>query len=342
MKKLILISCLSGLFFSQISLAGNVTGLYKMEVPVTDRQVSTRAKGIVTALRLVLVRLTGDRNAGNSTGVESLFKNAQRYVQQYSYDKPLDQPEQLTLAVQFDQNSLERDIRQLGLPVWGSTRPSALVWLVLDQQGARSFVEAESELGLVLQRHFDRRGIPLVFPRLDAEDMTRVGVQDVLVNGQVLAEASHRYGAEAILGGVLKQSPVGLWEAEWQLQVEQDSQSWLTESDLVEQVIEEGTNGVADSLAARFASASLFGKSGWQLLVENITSVDDYARVQQYLSSLDAVTRVEVKQLDTQTATFYVEAHGGAQAVSQTIALGRTLSPLTPQRFRLMPRVIEH
>ncbi len=343
MKKLTLMFVLLGMCFAQAGMAGTVSGLYRMEVPVVDREVESRTEGLVTALRLVLVRLTGDRNAGNTTGVGALFKNAQSYVQQYRYVKHEDKPEQLNLWVQFDPVSLERDIRQLGLPVWGSTRPTALVWLAVENAGLRSFVQADSELGRLLQRQFERRGIPLLFPLLDAEDNASLRPDDLLLpNNQLVIDASRRYGAEAIISGVLKQGQTGLWEASWRLIVDQEVQTWRTEADVPGLMIEEGTDGVADSLAARFASSSLFGKSGWLLLVDNMTSVDDYARVQHYLASLDVVTRVEVRQLDRQSASFYVEAHGGAQTVSQTIALGRILQPVTEQLFHLMPRVVEH
>ncbi len=346
MKKLMLIWACCLLLGLPQAEAGTVRDLYKMEVPVSDREASTRASGLVAALRQVVVRVTGDRTAAQAEGMQSLYRQAQRYVQQYGYNRiPAEPPadEALSLWVQFDQNLLEREIRDLGLPVWGSTRPSALAWIVASVDGQTGFVAEDTALGQILQNEFKRRGIPLIFPRLDAEDRARLNTSDVLQgHTQLITEASRRYGAEALLAGRLQQTAGGFWEADWHLQIDLTDRQWSSQGDVPELVIEEGVDGVADSLAAEFAAASLSGKSGWQLLVDNITSVDDYARVQSYLASLDAVTRVEVRQMDTRTATFYVEAHGGAQAVSQTIALGHTLQPVTPQRFLLLPRVIEH
>ena len=65
--------------------AVKVSGLYEVEVPVVDQTKENRKLAIDTALRWVLVKLTGDRNTPGRFALRPILRRAENYVQQYRY-----------------------------------------------------------------------------------------------------------------------------------------------------------------------------------------------------------------------------------------------------------------
>ena len=59
-----------------------------------------------------------------------------------------------------------------------------------------------------------------------------------------------------------------------------------------------------------------------------MNSVERYARLLDYLESLSSVSSIHVKEVRTGEVLLALSAHGGEQAVVQTINLGRTLEPV--------------
>ena len=59
-----------------------VPGLYEVEVPVADQSEAVRKEGLQTAFRMVLIKLTGDRQAPGRTALLPLMKQAQNYLHQ--------------------------------------------------------------------------------------------------------------------------------------------------------------------------------------------------------------------------------------------------------------------
>jgi len=189
MSRYIRILCLIALFSPGISSAANVSGLYEAEVPVIDQAAATREKGVATALRVVLVKVTGDRNVASRSAIVPLLEEAQRYVQQYRYravspttaDGSVLPEESLELWVRFDAGTLDKRLRDLGVPIWGKQRPSTLVWLVVEDEGGRRLIgtDEESEYLSVLKERASVRGIPMLIPLLDLEDNARLKPSDV-------------------------------------------------------------------------------------------------------------------------------------------------------------------
>jgi len=63
------------------------------------------------------------------------------------------------------------------------------------------------------------------------------------------------------------------------------------------------------------------------LVVDNIDEVADYKEVLNYLSSLDAVSQIEVVQLAPPQVTFDITIAGGPEKLAQLIRLGDVLTP---------------
>jgi hypothetical protein len=163
--------------------AVTVSGLYEAEIPVTDQLIGSRKTAIRAALRIVLVKLTGDRNAPERAALEPVMAQAERYALQFRYRDDLSRQAQqaMKLWVQFDEDALNKIMRDYGIPLWGKERPSTLVWLASDGSTGRRLVNIEDSsdyLGM-LDKRAQLRGISLIFPLFDLEDSSHLKASDI-------------------------------------------------------------------------------------------------------------------------------------------------------------------
>ncbi len=353
MTKMYIIGLFILCLFSVGVQAVRVPGLYEVEIPVVDQTESVRDEGLQTALRLVLIKLTGDRQAAARTSLLPLLKRARSYLQQYRYHEVSKTEEtesgelihsvETRLWVKFDEENLNQALRALSVPVWGRERPSILIWLAISDQSGRHLVGLENGAEYVqpIDRRAAQRGIALLYPLLDLDDSRALRASDVWGGfRQPIFDASRRYHADAILTGAIESPVPGIWEARWTAYIDNQMANWTGESDLLEAVLDEGVDKLADILAAQFARTAVFaGVNQVRLSVADIINVDQYARVLRYLSSLNSVSDVEVKKVEDGRVTFLLEAHGGELAVSQAIELGRILAPISSNssEYRLLP-----
>ena len=345
MERMIRIAVLASCLFSTWAHAIQVPGLYEAEVPVADQQEENRRQALKTALQIVLVKLTGDRFAPGRTAVAPLLQAPESYLQQYRYNETASGDSQdvprLFLWTRFDEAILNKKLRALGLPVWGRERPSTLIWLAVEDENGRRLTSLENDPDIVtvVDKRARLRGVTLLFPLVDLEDSARLRASD-LWGGfrQPVLEASDRYRADAILTGTVYSPVPGIWEGRWVAYMDNKETSWTTEGDLRDVVLDEGIDGMADFLAGEFIRIDT-GQGSVRIVVADIFNTDQYAKTLKYLGSLNAITNVDVSEVQQGRVTFIVTAHGGQPAVTQAIALGRVLEPIGPQQgeYRLLP-----
>lgn len=333
--------------------AVRVPGLYGAEVPVPDQTDTTRAQAVRTALRMVLVKLTGDRFAGNRADLAPLVQQAETYLQEYRYrqvtvpttDTSVPQTFTLKISVRFNEESLNQSLRALSVPVWGAERPTTLMWMVVERDNRERdmiSIDSGSPYVSVIDNRANLRGIALIFPLLDLEDTARLRPGDIWGDfRQPILDASRRYHPDSILTGVLSSPAPGIWEGRWTAYINDQTHSWVTQGDIPDAVLDEGIDGMADMLAQMFARSSVFTEmSAVRLSVADINNAQQYARVLKYFESLSSVTNVQVKQVEANVVTFLLTAHGGAVAVSQAISLARMMEPISGSSgmaYRLLP-----
>ena len=151
-----------------------VQDLFTAEVPIADQSEALRSKGVQSAFRILLIKLTGDRQAAARASLAPLLRQAQRFVQQYSYREvvlihetetgELIESTETRLSVKFDEDNLNQALRGLSQPIWGNERPSTLVWLTIDDADGRRLVGLEEapEYIEAISHRAQQRGIPLL------------------------------------------------------------------------------------------------------------------------------------------------------------------------------------
>jgi len=298
--------------------AERVAGLYQAEVELQD----SREQAFSDALAAVLVRITGRRDVPERPEVAPLLENARAYAQQFR------QPAPGRLWVAFDGTALERELAELGQPVWGPERPVTVLWIAIDGGGGKRFVmasEPEAAAGAerapreALAQTAARRGIPLVYPLMDAEDRATASFAEVWGGFEdSILEASRRYGADAVLVGRLNADDPG--HGRWTLLDNGTARRWTGSAP-------ESIDRLADLFAARFAVLSAGGARDVRVSVSGVETVEDYGQASRFLARLTAVETLSVESVQPDRVVFRARVRGTPAALDEAVRLGGLLAP---------------
>jgi len=290
--------------------AASVAGLYEAEATYEGE----REAGFRAALAQVLVRITGRRDVIDRPAVEPLLDSAAAYVQQFR------QPAPGVLWAAFDGVALERELARLGLPVWGAERPGTLLWIAVDAGGGQRFVVASGDEvpaeSAIRQQVLDaaaRRGIPVVFPLMDAEDRAKASFAEVWGGFEgSIRDASARYGVDAVLVGRLSADDLGY--GRWTFYGIDEVARWSGD-------VGASIDRLADRFAARFAVITAGAAREVRLAVSGMETIADYGRVSRFLRNLTAVERVGVERVEEDRIVYLIELRGGADALGEAVRL---------------------
>jgi hypothetical protein len=296
------------------ALAVEVTALYSAEVLLDENEEDPRAAAYRAALDEVLLRVSGSELVGDRDMVEALFPRPSDYVVQF---RP---GEEETLWVSFDGEAIERVLRNSGQNVWGGDRPLTLIWLAVDWgQGEREILGADDpertsgearsiDRNRLLRERLlgvaERRGLPVLFPLLDTEDLREVSFSDIWgAFDEAVIEASERYDVNSILIGRLR--PGDARQNRWRYYFSGDQRNWIGEPELAISL-------VADVLAGEFAISGSERLETVDLVVEGIASVAAYGEVHSILADVSIVESFAITEVEGDRIRYRVDAHGGA------------------------------
>lgn len=310
--------------------AVEVTGLYEAELPVMSQGRAERQEVTRSGLLEVLIKITGNTNIALSPGIPQLLNRSSQFVQQYRYRNVLDQATTTTpvnrqfLWVRFDKPALDSRLRDLGLAIWGRSRPSTLAWVVVSQAGGKRTLlgnDDGTDLSKIITTMYQRRGIPLRLPLLDIEDQNTIRVTDVSAGFQdTILRASQRYAPEAVLVGNVRQLTNQRWQARWRMTLAGREYSWSREGD-IDEVVGFGVDNVTSVLASNFIGTNANQEGEVVVLVTDIFTLEDYSRSSQYLASLDGVMSVEPERVDERRILYKVKLLGDQQSLLQSVRL---------------------
>ena len=261
------------------------------------------------ALRRVAVRVSGERDAAER--ITQAVPNARPYVQSLSVVKA-----DGTIAVGFDRITIEQLLTKAALPIWGRERPAVLVWLRL---GEGNWLNAGSTAPEreAMERAAQARGLPLVWPAMDAQDLATATSLVTAHSPEQLTASAARYRADAVLFGIAGVDSSGAQTAQF---------TFVYGDDFAEQLgsPEEGVHLAADR-CAKLLATSAGVRSDITVRVTGIGNLDAYARTLNYLEALSVVRNVAVEQLQADVLDMRLNVRGDAGVLRRTIALDRRL-----------------
>ena len=312
--------------------AVEMNSLYSVQVPLDPEDSNSRNLAYQSALTEVLVRVTGTTASAESEQMAELFPNPARFVLQYRPG-----PDN-TLVVSLDGPTIENVLRQAGASVWGSDRPLTLIWIAVDWgQGEREIVAADDPQRMSgdarsidrnrmlrerVQEVASRRGIPVLFPLLDIEDLENVSFSDIWGGfDDMLLLASARYQTDTVLVGRIRTQSRQMNRWTWYLGDERADWNGTTE---------EMINLLADSLAARFVVDSRSPMETIRLTISGIESVNAFGRVQRFMDNLRGIDAIMIDTVAGDRIVYEVQMQGGTERLQRALELSNMLEPIDP------------
>jgi hypothetical protein len=287
--------------FAGRAQAVTVSDLYETSQPVQG----SRDAAFVDALKTVLVKVSGQRDAGARLAGE--IGDPRQYVQRYSFTGDG------SLEVGFDGPSIDKLLSGAGLPIWGRERPATLVLLSVEgADGLARWITADvmaHERDAIARAARDR-GLPLKWPALGA-----TGFSPAEIDPGVLLQVAAQYDADAVLLG---RSSGGL--VHWTL-VQQEGAAETSGS------LEDGVHLAADTFARIYAVA---GSTLDSVVMEisGIAGLDAYADTLNYLEGMTLVRSVAVEQMAGDKLGLRLAVRGDAETLKRAIALDDRLVAL--------------
>ena len=301
--------------------------MYQAAAPVADRSEAAQTTAFQNAMKTVLIRVTGRRNADEDPALSALVSNARRYVQQFRA-APDGQ-----LWVAFDGPAIERWLTQNGQPLWGHERPTTLVLLGVQtgaQSGSVVSTEDSSELKTAIAAAATARGLPLVWP--SAAELQKFHIDYAAVSTgspSTFTEIARRMGSDGVLVGRANAASATA-NIRW-THLFQDRSSEYSGT-------LEGVNRAADLYAGMFAASGAVVPV--DIEVSGLNDLRDYASLESYLESLTFISHVSVESLSGDTVRFRLATRGGLDSLQRALSLNGRLQPVAAgengiQRFQL-------
>lgn len=316
------------------SFASELTGLYQAQLPVVTQTAAERKKIAPEILKKVLLKVVGDNAILNSTNLAPILSQADQFIQQYQYlvmnkmTNDLTQPDILELQLNFNENELNRSLIELGLPVWGASRPEILLWFAIeDSDGVRTIIGEESidsDLSNTLKQASINRGLPLFMPLMDLQDQMQVKFSDLWAGfPEPILKASQRYNAPIIVIARVVKSEKGGMQIRWQSLSNNESEQWQSSG---HEALSSGIAELADRTARRFTQ-TVSNQDGQRITlhISNVKGYTDYIRIKKYLSKLHAVSDVQLSNLANNRLEISILLSSNLASFNQMIALERVL-----------------
>ncbi|MDH5355970.1 MAG: DUF2066 domain-containing protein [Gammaproteobacteria bacterium] len=323
------------LLMIQPANAVTVGDLYTIELPVADQTTSLRLEAFTEAFKRVVVKASGSDDALQSPAFARPIEHSSRYVKQFSYVVRENRDEQeidadlLYLRVNFDQNLIESLLRDNGFPVWGRERPGSLLVISYDVNETIKMVSSDTtpEIVDMLDKAALTRGLPVLFPLMDLEDMSLVRVGDVISRHfEKINIMASRYTPDVLaVGQIVGRSGKG-WEGDWEVRFLDQIFKWRYKDSSKEAVIDQMAKHLTRILALEYALEDHKSLDQQLLMsVSSVSGINSLIKVQQYLLSLNVVDSVRVSLIDGDMVTYQVGLRNEVEDLQRLIEFGQVL-----------------
>lgn len=325
------------LWFLALGLTGAaraeiVRDLYAAQVPVADQSARALAAASREALAEVLVKVSGSEDILGREIIVAALADARDHVQQYAYVPGAGPRGEIAARFEFDGTYVTQLVTSAGAPLWTANRPLVLLWLVVQDEGGRYFVNPDSapEQAAQLLAEFARRGVPVQFPLYDLADARALAVDEAWhLSSAGLRGASARYAVHNIMAGRMVLLSSGSAIGDWSYLHDGERIDRSVSTPDMATFIREGVSIVAREMVARYAVApSGEGIEGLTMTVSGVSSYADYAAIVTWLEGLELIDHANVEQIRGDLVSLRLLAQTDAVQLATIIELNRHLVPL--------------
>lgn len=329
LQRLMLLSImLLSLIFSGESLATEKVNLFQAQVVVKDRSSREWRKGVRNALNQVLVKATGNPNISKVPEIEEAYKNFNNLVQSYSYHRKAlyGQMSQTFLHVNFDPTEVKHALQNANQIVWNPQRPSTLIWLALQTSPNARYTEILSEdqykqYVAILRGAADRRGIPIVLPKMDLTDISSVSAKDILnFNVPLLSEIGSRYHSDGMLVARVMFQDDQYWHVKCVWVSNGNQFEWEEQQTDLDDLMNNIVDRLSNEMAWRYISLRKEEDAHNVLIrVVGVNGLDEYSKVIDYLKTLEPIKDVQLESLESDSVILSINFGGDQENLNRTI-----------------------
>lgn len=324
--------------FVPVPTQAQALDLYSGSVPVQDQSQSAREAAFPLALEQVLGKLSGLRNLEAYPDVAPAVQSARTLVVSFHYrqgesEAPQrgafaaesdERPAATHLVARFSQDGVDALIRDLRLPRWPPARAPLAVWLLIDDGSSRRVLPLEFDyLRPQLDRVAEARGMPLTWPRADAEGDYGVDLQ-LLWGGYTEVVARNGQVPNVLVIAARREGPQ--WNARLILEYQGSHRTWRTRDIDLAQALTGALHQAVDEIAAMHSIAPS-DQGSWvhEIVVGGLGSGDAYARCMEYLQSLSIVDNVAIEGADPRAVRMLLTLNAAPEHLEQVLAEDQVL-----------------
>lgn len=321
---------LIGLMHNMVS-AAIIDDLYDAKVAVVDQSEASQNAAIKQALKQVFIKVSGSQELLKQAHISKSLAKASTLIRLYTYERIQNQ---LYLVVNFDEDKVQTAIRTAGFPVWDKRRPDTILWLAIEPaRQDKQLLNNETQADLVkrLKEQAQKRGIKIVLPVWDLNDIQMVDVYDIWGGFiQKISIASERYDSNSMLSARIymaakKDGSAGQqWQSDWTLKDNGQVSSGQLQTSESEQLVD----GLIDMLASQLAEKYAISQQNrplnavkTQIVITNINSIARYAEVLKFLNGLSVVSNAILLEQQGSRATFELDLLGNNEDLLNTFRL---------------------
>ena len=329
MKRIALLILLS--FISIPAYSVEVKGVYDALVPIAGQESEERDVALQLGFVDVLVRATGDIFIADEPLIQPEIKKVAKYVSRFQYQENKHEGAltRNSLYIKFDKGAIANLLREKGLPVWPSNRPEVLVWIAVEDGSNRYILSPDSDPAIrdELIRIAKKRGVPVLTPLMDINDMGQIKFSDIWAGFQEeILNASKRYGDSHVLVGRLFRVASGNWDAKWTFWGMETEENWTGSGEEISSAMGSGIDGLIGVLSRYYAiSPDNDFKTELDLIIDGIDTTSEYAEVLKYIESQAGVVSIKVKSVKGSRITYQVVIEGQTDLFFNAIDSGNFL-----------------
>jgi len=240
--------------------------------------------------------------------------------------------EVLRLNIVFQADAIKELLRQAVAPFWQANRPGVLVWLVEQSGDQRRMINADIAPGIfrALDRGAEARGVPLIQPLLDLEEASLISASDIWdLSVATINLASNRYDNGAVLVGKFSQAYDKSWFGQWMLLYKGERQVEHYRGNTLADYFIQGSDMVADRLAADYAVAGNQEQLSKSLTIKfsGIRNPADYLALSEYLRQVPALKTIQLSHVDGEHCYFSLDGSNDVAQLRALIELNKRLVP---------------
>ncbi|MCH1931834.1 DUF2066 domain-containing protein [Shewanella sp. A25] len=319
--------------------AVEVTKLDEADVPVSSRDNGERNQALKKTLEKVIIKNTGSAQSLQNGVIQSQLANPDALLSQYGY---VEQNGQLSLKASFEYRRIIALLRQAQLPVWGVQRPLTLFWVALPVDGETALLadSATSDERRAFSSFSDDRGIPVLLPMLDLDELMGINPNDVKgMYADIVSSVSGRYQADFLALVSIEGNP-GQFSYRLNLYtkatIDSGTQPLFTYNGMAStttQAITDMMSALGDFYFAKYAIADTGAQVGSSVTFVNIDKMSQLVEIEKYLKQLSAVKNVTLSRMQGNTVTYSLELFGSETDFQRLLSLEPRISVVAQGEF---------